>query len=273
MYSTRSENGITVSYDRYGDGPPLVLVHGSFTDHRTNWEAIAPVLDTRFTVHAVARRGRGATDASHGHGVEDEARDVAAVMENIGEPVFVLGHSYGAHVALAATLQAQQRVRRLMVYEPPGTHLPGRDRLSQLEALAGAGEWERFTETFFSKVLEMPADELEVLKSSEHWPDILEQAPPSLGDIQALTDYVFDPARFCRLRPPVTLQVGSESPRDLYVTDELIANLPHAQMQTLPDQAHEAMMTAPELYAEAVVRDLLGEEAAKRARQRRVAPQ
>jgi hypothetical protein len=29
--------GTTISYDRYGSGPPLVLVHGGFSDHITNW--------------------------------------------------------------------------------------------------------------------------------------------------------------------------------------------------------------------------------------------
>jgi hypothetical protein len=45
-----SPGGVTVSYDRDGSGPPLVLVHGSFSDHRTNWEFVKPLFETRFTV-------------------------------------------------------------------------------------------------------------------------------------------------------------------------------------------------------------------------------
>jgi hypothetical protein len=30
-------NGVSVSYDKYGAGPYLVLVHGAFSNHRTNW--------------------------------------------------------------------------------------------------------------------------------------------------------------------------------------------------------------------------------------------
>ena len=38
MQRIPSPAGVTVSYDNYGEGPPLVLVHGSFSDHKTNWE-------------------------------------------------------------------------------------------------------------------------------------------------------------------------------------------------------------------------------------------
>ena len=63
-----------MSYDKRGSGPPLVLVHGGFSDHETNWAFVMPLLMRQFTVYAVARRGRGETDATEGHGVEDEGR-------------------------------------------------------------------------------------------------------------------------------------------------------------------------------------------------------
>ena len=53
------------------------------------------------------------------------------------------------------------------------------------------------------------------------------------------------------------LQVGTESPRDLYVTDALAGVLPDVRIEQLPGQAHEGMTTAPEMYAEAVSRFLL----------------
>jgi hypothetical protein len=56
----------------------------------------------------------------------------------------------------------------------------------------------------------------------------------------------------------VLLQIGSESPRDLYVTDALTVVLLHARIEELPGQAHEGMTTAPEMYAESVTRFLLG---------------
>ena len=82
-----------MSYDVYGTGPPLVLVHGGFSDHASNWELVRPFFEPRFEVYAVARRGRGETDATEGHSVEDEGRDVATLIDSLADPVFLLGHS------------------------------------------------------------------------------------------------------------------------------------------------------------------------------------
>jgi pimeloyl-ACP methyl ester carboxylesterase len=128
MRRVTSAGGVSVSYETYGAGPPLVLVHGGFSDHLTNWEFVKPLWERRFTVYAIARRGRGQTDATEGHGVEDEARDVVAVMQAVGEPVFLLGHSYGAMTALAAAAAVPGLVRKLVFYEGPGRGSSGRRR-------------------------------------------------------------------------------------------------------------------------------------------------
>ena len=83
MHRITTPAGVTVSFDRWGSGPPLVLVHGAFSDHVSNWELVRPLWEDRFTGYAVARRGRGETDAIRGHGLEDEGRDVAAVIRSI----------------------------------------------------------------------------------------------------------------------------------------------------------------------------------------------
>jgi pimeloyl-ACP methyl ester carboxylesterase len=263
MKRIRSPNGASVSYDQYGDGPPLVLIHGGFSDHATNWELVKRFFEKHFTVYAIARRGRGETDATVGHSLEDEGQDAAALIETVGEPVFLLGHSYGAHTALlAASLLAGSRlprlVRKLVLYEPAWPHLLRERGLARLEALAGSGDWEAFAVSFFRDVLAVPPDELEEVRASELWPPIVADARASLGDLRAIDRYEFEPERFRELGMPVLLQIGSESPRDFYVTDALAAVLPDVRIGELARQAHEGMTTAPEMYAEAVTRFLLG---------------
>ncbi len=257
MERIASPTGATISYDKRGSGPPLVLVHGSSSDHETNWAFVMPLLTRRFTVHAVARRGRGETDATEGHGVEDEGRDVAALVEAVGAPVFLLGHSYGAQVALAAAARVPDRVRKLVLYEPPWPGILGEGALARLEGLTGTGDWEGFAAAFFRDVLSVPAGELDELRATELWPPIVADAEASLGDLRALSRYDFRADRFRGLDLPVLLQVGTESPRGLYATDALAAALPDARIEELPGQAHEAMTTAPGPYAEAVSRFLL----------------
>jgi pimeloyl-ACP methyl ester carboxylesterase len=252
-----SPTGATVSYETYGSGPPLVLVHGSFSDHKTNWQFVKPLFEEQFTVYVIARRGHGETKATQGHSLEDESDDVVAVIQSIGAPVFLLGHSYGAQTALAAAAQVPGRVRKLVLYEPAWPRVVGKEALARLEALAQAGDWDGLAVTFFRDQLSVPVEELNELRATELWPPIIADAQASLGDLRALSRYDFNAERFRELRVPVLLQIGTESPRDLYVTDALAAVLPDVRIQELPGQAHEGMTTAPRMYAEAVSRFLL----------------
>jgi pimeloyl-ACP methyl ester carboxylesterase len=102
--------------------------------------------------------------------------------------------------------------------------------------------------------LSVPAEEL---RATDFWPPIVADAEASLGDVRALSRYDFAAERFRGLGIPVMLQVGTESPRHLYVTEALAAVLPDVRIEELPGQAHEGMTTAPEPYAEAVARFLL----------------
>jgi pimeloyl-ACP methyl ester carboxylesterase len=99
----------------------------------SNWERVLPLFEERFAVHAVARRGRGGTPATTGHSVEDEARDVVRAIEAVGAPVFLLGHSCGAQVALAAAALAPALVRKLVLYEPPWPHALPEAAMAQLD--------------------------------------------------------------------------------------------------------------------------------------------
>jgi len=139
-----------------------------------------------------------------------------------------------------------------VLYEPGQPDLFPGAVLTRLEELARAGEWDDYAFTFFRDALRVPVHELESLRATDLWPPIVADAPASSRDITALTKYDFDASRYRGLDIHVLLQTGSESPRDLYVTDALAAALPHATIGVLPGQAHEGMTTAPDMYLEAV---------------------
>jgi pimeloyl-ACP methyl ester carboxylesterase len=273
MQRLHGPGGGVVSYDRYGSGPPLVLVHGSFSDHDTNWEFVKPILRERFTVYAVARRGRGLTPATVGHHLEDERNDLVAVVRMIGEPVFLLGHSHGAHCALAAAAAVPARIRKLVLYEPIWPDRFARPVLARLEQLAEVGAWDEFSFTFFRDMLRVPVSELAALRKTRLWPPIIADARASLGDIRAIMAHRFEPAHYRHLAVPTLLQTGSDSPRELYVTDALAAALPDAHIQVLHGQAHEGMTTAPDLYASAVTEFFLESSQTLEATGMHVAPQ
>lgn len=253
MQTIFTATGSRVSYTVDGSGPPLVLVHGAFSDHESNWARVAPGLRQHARLHAIARRGRGATDLTRGHTIEDEAEDVLAVIRAVGAPVTMVGHSYGAHCALLAAAREPHRVRKLVLYEPAWPHLVRQDAFAALQALADAGAWDQFAYAFFANVLAVPAEELDAVRASVDWPPIVADARASLEDLRALRAYAFDAHRFRNLHVPVLLQVGSESPREFYVTDALAAVMPDVRIETLAGQAHEGMTTAPTQYVASIL--------------------
>jgi len=252
-----TSKGITVSYSNWGSGPALVLVHGGFSDDVTNWEFVKPLLEDTFTVYAIARRGRGETTATTGHTLEDEARDVVAIIDTVGEPVFLLGHSYGARCSVAVAEMIPSRIRKLVLYEPPRPGLIPREQFAQLEAFAAKGDWDSCAFTFFKDSLQVPEEELRKLRATELWPPIIADAKATLGDLSALSRQEFRAEMYRKVDCPVLLQIGSESPRHLYATDVLAGVLPNARIESLEGQAHEGMTTGPDQYAASVKRFLL----------------
>lgn len=256
MRTVISRTGVEVSCAQGGRGPALLLVHGSLSDHDTNWAAARDALEQRFTLYRMARRGRGATRATSGHSVEDEGNDVAAIIDAIGGPVNVLGHSYGAHCALAGSARAAN-VERLVLYEPPKPSAMPREALERLEALAAHDDWDGVVATFMRDALLVPPDVIDATRPTDDWTNMVADAGPSVEDWRALTRYDFNASQFRSMAVPVLLLVGSESPNELYVTDALQAALPNVKRVVLEDQGHEAATTAPEVFVRAVTEFLL----------------
>jgi pimeloyl-ACP methyl ester carboxylesterase len=257
MERISTPSGAIVSYIAYGSGPPLVLVHGGFSDHHTNWQEAEPFLAGHFAVTAIARRGRGESSATAGHGIEDEAQDVAAVLRYIGEPVFLLGHSYGALCALEAAALAPDYVSKLVLYEAPNPDIVPVELVAYLQSFAARGEWDELVEAFMHDVLQIEPAEIAEVRASPFWDVWTADAQASTRDLAAATHYRFDASRFRAFDMPTLLLIGSESPREIYVTDELAAVLPDVRIRELAGQAHEGMTTAPALFVDAIAEFLL----------------
>lgn len=103
-------DGQPVSYARVGDGPALLLVHGSGGDH-TVWGRQLQGLKTRFTVAALDLNGHGKSAHRDGDALIAYAADVQAVMDELDRPTVVMGHSLGGAVAQALALQRPDNLR------------------------------------------------------------------------------------------------------------------------------------------------------------------
>lgn len=108
-----------------GEGQPVVLLHCSAASG-AQWQPLRAVLAPRFRAAAPDLYGYGAGAAWPGPGpltLAAEAAPVAALIERCGEPVHLVGHSYGGAVALRLALDHPERLRSLTLIEPVAFHL------------------------------------------------------------------------------------------------------------------------------------------------------
>ena len=102
---------------RWGSGPPVVLVHGILLGGREAWIGQRR-LTKRWTLLAPDRPGHGRSPRAR-QDFETEAPLIADQL--LGEPVHLVGHSYGAIIAVLAAVRRPENVRSLTVIEPPAT--------------------------------------------------------------------------------------------------------------------------------------------------------
>jgi pimeloyl-ACP methyl ester carboxylesterase len=81
--------------------PPILLVHGLASNARI-WDLLAPLLAPNFRLVAINQRGHGLSDKpDDGYDLATIARDLARAIAALGwSRPLVVGHSWGAHVAL-----------------------------------------------------------------------------------------------------------------------------------------------------------------------------
>jgi pimeloyl-ACP methyl ester carboxylesterase len=234
-------------------------VHGTGSSS-ARWVPVLPLLEVHFTIYALDRRGRGESGDGAAYAIEREFEDVAAVVDSIGQPCSLLGHSYGGICSLEAALLTPQ-LGKLVLYEPPipiqsePIYSPG--IIERLESLAAAREYEKVLGTFAQEVVRMPAHELEALQKSPSWPARLAAAPTLPRELRAHERYRFDPERFRNFSVPTLLLVGGDSPRFFKAAIDLLhASLTDSRMVVLSGQQHIAMETAPELFADEIAKFL-----------------
>src|SRR5947207_15159869 len=111
-----SRDGTRIVFDRFGVGPPLVIVLGAFNE-RPAGEPLARCLGAHFSVYNNDRRGRGASGDTLPYAVAREIDDLAALIARAGGTAAVFGYSSGANLAIQAAA-AGLPISALVLYEP-----------------------------------------------------------------------------------------------------------------------------------------------------------
>lgn len=256
-FQVRSPDGTDLCVWIEGDGPPLVLVHGSFGDH-TAWTVPMEQLCRSFTTFAMDRRGFGASGDSEDYSIEHDFDDVAAVVDAVadltGEPVGVWGHSYGANCAMGGA-SISPNVHRLVLYEPSLglTYPPG--AVDAAEAALAAGDRDTAIERMLFDVLDMSHDEIDALRASPRWPNLVAGAHTAPRECREEEAWVYEPGRFDGIAAPTLLLLGSESPPPMQdATHRAVDAIPDARIHVLEGHGHFAHRTDPAMVV-GLIRD------------------
>src|SRR5947209_6975260 len=113
-------NGILLHYQQIGQGPDVVMVHG-ITGNQAIWHLeIIPALMQEYRLTTYDLRGHGYSDMPPtGYTTADHARDLDHLLDELGiEHTCLVGHSFGAEIALHYAILHPQRVNRLALIEP-----------------------------------------------------------------------------------------------------------------------------------------------------------
>ncbi len=257
-----SADGTEIAGRVHGQGPPLVLFHGTPHDGDLAWEAMVPHLADRFTCYLPNARGKGLSGDSDDHAPPRHDEDATAFVDSIGNSVHVAAWSYGALAALGAAANSDA-VASLAIHEP--TIIPlmreddraeALDMLQKVGAAATDGRLDDAARAFHPFVAN--DDELAAL-DAEYYQRSGSAFPAWLRAVQASQTYEgpqsTDPEEMARISVPVLLLRGQQTRRATFYADterHVAEHVADPHVRELPDIGHFAPAVAPEPVADAL---------------------
>lgn len=258
-FQVYSSDGIRLRVWVGGDGPPIVLVHGSFADHRA-WAVPVGELNRHFTTFAMDRRGFGGSSDGAEYSIRRDFEDVSAVVAaaaaRSGQPVVLWGHSYGANCAMGGA-NISHDVRHLILYEPSlGLKYPA-GAIAEAEAALAVGDREKAVARMLFDVLDMSQEEIDALRSSTRWPQILAGVHTAPRECRVEEAWEYVSGQFDEIDAPTLLLSGSESPASVReATHRAASAISSARICELEGQGHFAHRTEPAMVV-SIIRDFL----------------
>jgi pimeloyl-ACP methyl ester carboxylesterase len=265
MEQVTSADGTPIAFERFGDGPPLIVVGGALTD-RASTRPLAERLGDDFAVINYDRRGRGDSGEATPYAVEREVEDLRALLVETGGTASVYGHSSGAALVLHAAAAALP-IAGLVLHEPPfGPGSEEERRVAQayareLAALLGENRRGDAVELFMTMV-GTPTEMVAQMRAGPWWPTAEEIAPTLAHDSEVMGDRSRGGAipvdlldRITTTAPALVL-CGGASPAWMIETGRRVTEaLPNGQLRVLEGQGHGVL---PDLLAPVLAEFLIG---------------
>jgi pimeloyl-ACP methyl ester carboxylesterase len=253
MRTVTSKDGSRIAYDRYGQGPTVILVGGALGYRKfKKMEELAKLLAERCSVVNYDRRGRGDSTEVKPFALEREIEDIAALIEAEGGRACLWGWSSGGALALRAA-GADIGVERLSVYEvpfmvTPGLKRPTRDYGERLDELVAAGDRGGAVNHFMRNSMGIPAPFVALMRLMPMWKGLKAAAHTLPYDWAALGKRnmygaPLDAEEWASVTMPTQVVYGAKSPEELQQGSRALANaLPNAELEALEGVSHNVKM-------------------------------
>jgi len=234
-------NGIKVYYEVFGEGRPIVLLHGAFWTIDMNWGQLIPELSKTRKVIAIELQGHGHTPYSDRKlSFPTLASDVNGVMDYLKiDSADVVGFSMGGSVAYEFAIQNPKRVRKLVIisstYKSSGW----------LPEVSSA--FKNFKPEFFTNSPMKTAYDA-VAPDKANWTKFLEQMIAFAGE-----PFDFGDANISKISAPVLIISGDNDGLDkveLAKTYKLLGggiaadmgSMPRSHLAIVPSEGHVSLM-------------------------------
>lgn len=261
-----TEDGVELWTAVSGTGPAVVLVHGG----PGLWDmfgGLAAALADRHTVWRWDQRGCGRSAPGGPYTVERFVADLDAVVAAAGAPVALLGHSWGAQLALRYALDHPDRVSRLVYLSGTGLSVDSWKPAHRAAAVRRLGPDAARLLSLRGRdaaVLQWTADVADPDRAAAiaeamatPWFPINTEVHRGIqDDVAAHWDEAAVEAGCRALTVPTLILDGAEDTRPRWAVDSLAATLPDVTRITLSEIGHLPWLEAPEV-ALPVLRDFL----------------
>jgi pimeloyl-ACP methyl ester carboxylesterase len=238
-----SKDGTKIAYDKVGHGPVVILVLGALNSGKSGAK-LAKLLASRYTVISYDRRGRGDSADTGPYSPQREVEDVAALIDAVGAPVYIYGHSSGAAIALKAADTLRKQVRKLAIYEAPyaigsDAHEAAKAYDRQLKRLLKSGH-RADAVVLFIRAVGVSEKQIQAIRRMPMWRGLEAMAPTLAYDSDVLGEGHSLPTALLAgiTTPTLVMHGGAGAPSMRDAAEAISETIPNAQLRTLAGQTH-----------------------------------
>ncbi len=244
-----SKDGTSITYEKTGKGPTIILVNGALGHRQHNGESdLAAMLAKHFTVIFYDRRGRGESTDTKPYAVEREIEDIEALVIDAGGSAYLYGPSSGAALSLlAAEKLGPEKIKKLALFEPPygsdtkQEYAKEKDKVNELVTIGKIDE----AVTFYLGRRWITPDKMEAMKKSPEWKAMVDIGHTLVYDFEVLGDGMVPVDDVKNITIPTLVMDGEKSFDFMHATADTVAKtIPGSVRKTIKGQTHSVSAEA-----------------------------